>query len=57
LAGADSLIDAFAADATDIAAGIGRCALDDLLAAHRLWSEWLASGRVRKFALVAERVE
>jgi SAM-dependent methyltransferase len=32
-------------------------ALDDLVAAHRLWSEWLATGRVRKFALVAERTE
>jgi hypothetical protein len=51
------LIDAFTADATDIASRIGRRALDELLAAHRLWSEWLASGRVRKFAFVAERVE
>ena len=53
---AESLIDAFAADATDIASRIGRRALDELLAAHRLWSEWLATGRVRKIALVAERV-
>jgi hypothetical protein len=53
---AESLIDAFAADATDIAARIGRRALDELLAAHRLWSEWLATGRVRKIALVAERL-
>ena len=30
-------------------------ALDDLLAAHRLWIEWLDRGRVRKLALVAER--
>ena len=52
---ADSLIAAFAADATDIASRIGRRALDELLAAHRLWSEWLATGRVRKIALVAER--
>jgi hypothetical protein len=52
---AESLIDAFAADAADIAARIGRRALDELLAAHRLWSEWLATGRVRKIALVAER--
>ena len=36
-------------------AQIGRQALDELLAAHRLWSEWLATGRVRKIALVAER--
>jgi SAM-dependent methyltransferase len=52
---ATSLGNAFAADSTAIASRIGRRALDDLLAAHRLWSEWLASGRVRKFALVAER--
>ena len=53
---AESLIAAFTADATDIAARIGGRALDELVAAHRLWSEWLASGRVRKIALVAERV-
>jgi len=52
---AESLLDAFAADATDIASRIGRRALDELLAAHRLWSEWLATGRVRKIAFVAER--
>jgi SAM-dependent methyltransferase len=52
---ADSLIDAFAADATAIGSTIGRRALDELLAAHRLWSEWLATGRVRKVAVVAER--
>jgi SAM-dependent methyltransferase len=52
---ADSLLDAFAADATHIAARIGRPALDELLAAHRLWSEWLETGRVRKVAVVAER--
>jgi SAM-dependent methyltransferase len=54
---ADSLIDAFAADAADIAAQIGRRALDELLAAHRLWSNWLRDGRVRKFAIVAEKTE
>jgi len=52
---AASLSAAYAADATAIASAIGRGAVDDLLAAHRLWSEWLASGRVRKFGLVAER--
>jgi SAM-dependent methyltransferase len=52
---ADSLIDAFAADAAAIAAQIGRPALDDLMAAHRLWSEWLETERVRKFAIVAEK--
>jgi SAM-dependent methyltransferase len=52
---ADALIDAFAADATNIAAQIGRQALEELLAAHRLWSDWLREGRVRKFAFVALR--
>ena len=52
---ADALIDAFAADADAIAGQIGRQALEELLAAHRLWSEWLADGRVRKFAFVAEK--
>ncbi|HEY6522345.1 MAG TPA: class I SAM-dependent methyltransferase [Solirubrobacteraceae bacterium] len=52
---ADALIAAFTADAADITAQIGQRALDDLLRAHRLWSEWLGSGRVRKFALVAEK--
>jgi len=53
---AQALTDAFAAGEDAIAAQIGRRALDDLLAAHRLWVEWLATGRVRKLALVAERV-
>jgi hypothetical protein len=53
---AERLTDAFAADATAIAALIGRPALDDLLAAHRLWCEWLAAGRVRKVAFVAEKL-
>ncbi len=52
---ADSLINAFAADATAIAAQIGREALDELLVAHRLWSDWLREGRVRKIAFVTEK--
>jgi SAM-dependent methyltransferase len=52
---AHALAGAFAADAADIAAQIGRRALDELLAAHRLWVRWLDEGRVRKLALVAER--
>ena len=31
-------------------------ALEELLAAHRLWSDWLRDGRVRKFAFVAEKM-
>jgi SAM-dependent methyltransferase len=52
---ADSLLGAFAADAPEIVARIGHRALEELLAAHRLWSEWLREGRVRKLALVAEK--
>jgi SAM-dependent methyltransferase len=54
---AESLIDAFGADATNIAAQIGRRALEELLAAHRLWRDWLGEGRVRKLAVVAEKIE
>jgi len=50
-----ALTDAYAADSPAIASRIGCRALEELLAAHRLWAEWLAAGRVRKFALVAER--
>jgi SAM-dependent methyltransferase len=52
---ADSLINAFAADAADIAAQIGGRALEELLIAHRLWSDWLREGRVRKIAFVTEK--
>jgi hypothetical protein len=51
----DALINAFVADAADIAAHIGRSALQELLTAHRLWSDWLREGRVRKIALVTEK--
>jgi SAM-dependent methyltransferase len=52
---AESLTAAFAADAAAIAAQIGDRALEELLRAHRLWIDWLRSGRVRKIALVAEK--
>jgi SAM-dependent methyltransferase len=54
---ADSLIEAFVADAAYIAEQVGSRALEDLLAAHRLWSDWLREGRVRKIAVVAEKLE
>ena len=54
---ADSLINAFTADAADIAAQIGSRALEELLAAHQLSSDWLREGRVRKIAFVAEKTE
>jgi SAM-dependent methyltransferase len=52
---AESLLDAFYAHGFEIAERLGRRALDDLLASHRLWSDWLRQGRVRKFAVVAEK--
>jgi sarcosine/dimethylglycine N-methyltransferase len=52
---ADALISAFVADAPAIEAQIGGRALEELLAAHRLWSDWLREGRVRKIAFVAEK--
>ena len=57
LAVANALIEAFAADAPAISGQIGHRALEELLAAHRLWSDWLREGRVRKIALVAEKAE
>ena len=50
---ARALADAYAADGAAIAAEVGRRALDELLAAHRLWVDWLQQGRVRKLALIA----
>jgi ubiquinone/menaquinone biosynthesis C-methylase UbiE len=52
---AAALLRAYRADSAEIARQIGARALHDLIAAHELWSDWLARGRVRKFALVAER--
>jgi SAM-dependent methyltransferase len=52
---AESLTEAFAADATDIAAQIGDQPLEELLSAHHLWSDWMRTGRVRKIAMIAEK--
>lgn len=52
---AEALAQAFVADRRAISKRIGERALDDLVTAHRLWGDWLGCGRVRKFALVAER--
>lgn len=51
-----ALLDAYAADAAAITAQLGALALEEIVAAHRLWNVWLGSGRVRKFAVVAEKV-
>ncbi len=51
----DAMVGALRHDRESIAAAVGTQALDDLLAAHELWRDWLSTGRVRKFAVVAER--
>ena len=52
---AQALAGAFAAHAEDLARRLGRPRLDYLLATHRLWTQWLREGRMRKLAVVAER--
>ncbi len=53
---ADAMTCAFRSHASVIVPVIGRRAYDDLVAAHVLWVEWLGSGRVRKFAVVTEKI-
>jgi sarcosine/dimethylglycine N-methyltransferase len=53
---AERLTAAFLDDRRRIAAVVGGDALDDLVAAHRLWIDWLRRRRVRKIAVVAERL-
>jgi SAM-dependent methyltransferase len=52
---AAALLQAFLEDSAEIGRRIGNRALDDLIAAHELWCDWLGSGRVRKVALLAEK--
>jgi ubiquinone/menaquinone biosynthesis C-methylase UbiE len=42
-------------DSPQIAGQIGTQATANLITAHQIWSDWLGSGRVRKFAVVAEK--
>jgi ubiquinone/menaquinone biosynthesis C-methylase UbiE len=50
-----ALLRSLHADSTEIARQVGEQATAELLAAHQLWSDWLGAGRVRKFALAAEK--
>jgi SAM-dependent methyltransferase len=54
-AAATALLRCYEADSSRIADEIGTQATADLITAHQLWSDWLGSGRVRKFAMVAEK--
>ncbi len=52
---ATALLHCYRADSPQIAGQIGEQATAELITAHQLWSDWLGSGRVRKFAMVAEK--
>lgn len=52
---AEALLAAFLTERSAIAAELGDDVIDGLVAAHRLWSDWMTTGRVRKFAIIAER--
>jgi SAM-dependent methyltransferase len=52
---AAALLRSFGTEGAEIAQTIGGRPLAELIAAHRLWSDWLRTGRVRKFAIVAEK--
>jgi SAM-dependent methyltransferase len=52
---ATALVRSYRADSRQIAGEIGTQATVDLITAHQHWSDWLGSGRVRKFAMVAEK--
>ena len=52
---ATALLHRYQADHLQIADEIGKQATAELIAAHEVWSDWLGSGRVRKFAMVAEK--
>jgi SAM-dependent methyltransferase len=52
---ATALLRCYRADSPQIAGQIGTQAIADLITAHQLWIDWLGSGRVRKFAMVAEK--
>jgi SAM-dependent methyltransferase len=52
---AASLLRAYEANSSAISAEIGAAETDDLLTAHRVWVDWLSSGRARKIALVVQK--
>jgi SAM-dependent methyltransferase len=52
---AAALLRCYRADSVRIAGQIGKQATAELITAHELWCDWLGSGRVRKFAMVAKK--
>jgi ubiquinone/menaquinone biosynthesis C-methylase UbiE len=53
---AAALLRCYRADSAQIAGQIGPQATAELITAHQLWTDWLGRGRVRKFAMVAEKL-
>jgi SAM-dependent methyltransferase len=53
---ATALLRCYRADSAQIAGQIGEQATAELITAHQVWDDWLGSGRVRKFAMVAEKL-
>ncbi len=56
LAVAGALARRFAASRDDSAGEIGTRRIDALITGHRLWAEWMHSGRIRKHLLIAEKL-
>ena len=56
LATVDALVGAYAAVSRGVVPATGEGTVTGILTAHRTWSRWLREGRVRKFAVVAEKV-
>lgn len=52
---AATLLGSFEAPARSLADQLGAQPVQELIAAHRLWVDWLGRGRVRKLAIVAAR--
>ena len=52
---ATALLRCYRADSPQIADQIRKPTTAELITAHQLWSDWLGSGRMRKFAMVAEK--
>ena len=50
-----ALLRSYRADSAQITGQIGAQATAGLITSHQLWSQWLENGRVRKFAMVAEK--
>lgn len=54
---AEALRGTFLAERSAIARELGVSTVDDLVAAHGLWCDWMTTGRIRKFAIIAEKTD